>query len=160
MPIGFLSQFSETTRVYFDDDKKWWADVKRHLPRKDFKAAQSVLIAPEMHYVGDVADTKGKVDTGGYQNELVVRALVAWNLTDESGTDLPLAPEGDKRNSVDMLPEDAFQKILAVIEGANRKKPEEQKAEADAFREVGSGGALASGRQEVPAAIGAGPVPD
>jgi hypothetical protein len=145
---GFLSDYQDVTTVYFDDDNKWWAKVRKHLRRGDFKAAQVALISPEMRFVDDdkgesKQDTRGRVDTGSYQNELVARALVEWNLTDEEGVLLPLAPDEMKRVSVDLLPEPVFEKILNAIEGAAKKKKDE--GAEDTFPKNGSGRALPAG---------------
>jgi hypothetical protein len=152
---GFLSQYEQVVTVNLDEGAEaeapnpvWWATVRRYLGRGDFKAAQAILISPEMRVAtgNDEGETRGKVDTGGYQNELVYRALVDWNLTDTNGDKLPLSPETMRRASIDLLPESVFQKIFGSIEGATRKKPEEVKKEAETFRENGTGRTASAGR--------------
>lgn len=161
---GFLSQYEAVVTVNLDEgaaadapNPTWWATIRRYLGRGDFKAAQAALIMPEMRVAtgNDEGETRGKVDTGAYQNELVIRALVDWNLTDGEGVALPLSPPEARRASVDLLPEGAFEKMLAAIDGAARKKAEEAKKESEQFREGGARGAAPSGR---PAKIASGPV--
>lgn len=123
---GFLSEYDETTTLKFGADEQWWVKVRKYLPRGAFKAAQAVLVSPVMRYVGENdAETKGDVDTVGYQNELVYAAIEDWNLTDRDGVVLPLAPEAAKRESIDLLPEDVFEKIVGVIEAATPRRRKE-----------------------------------
>ncbi len=156
---GFLSQYDEVVTVYFDEAKEWWAKVRRYPSRADFKAAQAALISPEVRYTGEgdnaTADTRGKVDTGAYQDELVARALIDWNLTDINDAPIPLGtshpvkgPDETRRAAVSVLPEEPFEKILNSIEGAARRRPKEgekQTAELEAFR--GNGRSRAKGSE-------------
>ena len=135
---GFLSNFREVVTVNFEtpDGVSYWAAVKRFLSRGDTRAAQDKLFTATMKFVGGEdqsedakAETSGPVDTGAYQDELVARALVEWNLTDDEGAPIPLGkvvsgngpgsgPDATRYWAVAMLPEDPFQKILGAIEGA------------------------------------------
>lgn len=166
---GFLSNYQEIRTIYFDDAKEYWAKVRRFPQRADFKAAQAKLISPTMRYVGGEedqdgkatevkAETSGAVDTGAYQDELVARALVDWNLTDEEGVLIPLGtvdrdkgPDPTRYRAVGMLPETPFEQILNSIEGAGKKKkPEEEAKEEAAFRRPGPR-SLVSGEGEAKA---------
>lgn len=150
---GFLSQYQDVTTVYFDDDNQWWAKVRKFPHRRDFKAAQAALISPEVRYLGEgenaQADTRGKIDTGAYQDELVARSLVEWNLTDTEGNPIPLGainqatgiPDPTRYAAVGALPEPVFEAVLNAIEGAVRRRPaDKEKAEDDAFRGDGRPG--------------------
>jgi hypothetical protein len=160
---GFLSNFREVVTVNFEtpDGAAYWAAVRRYLPRGDTRAAQDKLFTATMKFVGGEeqsedakAETSGPVDTGAYQDELVARALVEWNLTDDEGAPIPLGkvvpgtgpgtgPDATRYAAVAVLPEEPFQKILGAIEGATRKKKgEAAKAEA-AFPEAAKQRALA-----------------
>ncbi len=139
---GFLSEYDEVVTLKFGKDDEWWCRVKRYLPRGDFRAAQQVLVAPVMRLRTNKdddeddqqAETEGAVDSGGYQNELVVRGVVDWNFTDYDGNLLPLAPDDARRRSVDLLPEEVFEAISEVIEAGAPKKA---KAADKAFRDEG-----------------------
>ncbi len=143
MAIGFLSKYEQIEHVTFDDAGDYWADVRRYPRRADVKAAQAILISPEMVLAqGEEGqtDTRGKVDTGGYQDELVARCLLRWNLTDEEGEAIPLGtchpttgPDEVRRAAVAILPEEVFEKILGSIAGAVRRRADLKEAEkADA----------------------------
>ncbi len=133
---GFLSDYTRITTVWLDPDQKWWVKVRRYLTRGDFKAAQDILITATMRYSGGEddstdakAETSGPVNTGGYQNELVARAIIDWNLTDENDNLILLGslnaqrmPDPTRYAAVDVIPQDAFDQILQAIEGATKKK--------------------------------------
>jgi len=131
---GFLSEYDEVTRVTFGD--RWHVDVRRFLARADFKAASAILISPTMSSDGDVATTTGQMDSGGYQDELVVRAIVGWNLTDRADQPLPLGvgsgeagfPDATRRASVAVLPQKVFDYILLKIDGVSVAKTNDGKA--------------------------------
>ena len=155
---GFLSDYTKITTVYLDADQKWWAKVRRYLTRGDFKSAQDILITATMRYSGGEddstdakAETSGPVNTGGYQNELVARALVEWNLTDENDNPIPIGslnaqrqPDPTRYAAVDVIPQEAFDLLLASIEGATVKKKVTATAN-DKFRGPGAQGADAEG---------------
>lgn len=142
---GFLSDYAATTTITFGDEGQWWVKVRQHLRRGDFRAAQTALVRPIMSFTGTDSDTKaethGDVDHVGYQNELVVRGVVDWNLTDENGVLLPLAPEAARRQSVDALPEEVFEKIVAVLQPARPAKKEDEAAAERRFPDVDQQGA-------------------
>ena len=133
---GFLSKYTQITHVVFD--KEFWADVRRYPSRGDARAAQDVLLRPTMSIGGDSSGTTtAPVDTGGFQNELVARALVKWNLTDDAGLLIPLGevdhnlgPDQVRYDAVDILPEEIFQRLLIAVSGA-ATTPKEAKAAVD-----------------------------
>jgi hypothetical protein len=147
---GFLSGYSGFTRLTFGDEGEWWVEVRDHLRRGEFKSAQQALVRPIMRYegVGDkaTASTSGAIDTQSYQNELVISSIIAWNLTDEAGNELPLAPDAARRASVDLLPTEVFDRILDHVTngtpGADAKKAKEEAGASEDFRPDGSAGAL------------------
>jgi hypothetical protein len=143
---GFLSGYSGTTRITFGDNDEWWVDVRLHLRRNEFRSAQAALIRPIMRYEGTVGSTTGNIDTPAYQNELVLAAIVAWNLTDENGDLLPLEPAAARRASVDVLPTEVFDKILDVVQkgtpGSNPDRAEEEAKDNEAFRSGSEASAL------------------
>lgn len=156
---GFLTRYNEQVTVRFDDD--YWVRARRHLKRGDYKAAQAVLVSPVMRYnIGaerdsDVnAETRGEVDSSGYQNELVARALEEWNLTDDDGQVIPLGrndpvtgPDPIRRSAVDALPQEVFEKIFEAIGGVKKKPAEQNGADPqDPFRQSSPVGAV-SGRK-------------
>ncbi len=124
---GFLSEYSTITKVELGGG--WWVRVRKFLSRGDFKAAQAKLITPTMKYTEqEQAETTGSVDTGGYQNELVARAIVEWNLTDENDQPIPIGtvhpdngPDLTRYRAVNVLPGEVFDKLLLAIEGAAPK---------------------------------------
>ena len=148
---GFLSNYTQITTITFEGD--YWVKVRRFLRRGDFKAAQLALVQPEMRSVDQEGDNKddeqkmqttGKIDTGAYQDELVCRALIDWNLTDEDNAPIPLGivdpvkgPDATRLAAVALLPEEVFEKLLTSIEGAGKKKKPD---ETDPFRTTGEAG--------------------
>jgi hypothetical protein len=114
---GFLSKYSGVTRIEIDPDGEWWVDVKDNLDRHSAAQAQAVLVRPVVRYNGTDSETRGDVDTGGYQTELVFAHIVNWNLTDEDGLPLPLEPEEERRKSIERLPEKVFMLISRHIQG-------------------------------------------
>ncbi len=142
---GFLSEYDEVETLYFGKDKQWWVKVRKFIERKGFKRAQSALLSPIMAIKGKGdSETKGRVDSAAYQDELVFAAVLDWNLTDRSGVVLPLTPDDAKRASIDALPEEVFEAIVTVVEKAtpSEKKEEDEAAEAE-FPAPVEGGALA-----------------
>jgi len=158
---GFLSKYTQITHVVFD--KEFWADVRRYPSRGDARAAQDVLLRPTMSIGGDSSGTTtAPVDTGGFQNELVARALVKWNLTDDAGALIPLGevdhqmgPDQVRYDAVDILPEEIFQRLLTAVSGAAvTASPKEKTAAAETFPRGNPGRAVGSVAKE-PVAAGA-----
>lgn len=154
---SFWDKYNTIDTVIVDEgdgaDSKIWVKVKRHPMRGASRAAQTRLVSPIMRFVGAESDTRGEVDTGGYQNELVCWQVVDWNIPAPEGDGLlPLGtvdpekgPDAVRRASVDELPEEVFTVILQAIEGNTPKKaakPGEPQAE-DPFREGDTSGAVA-----------------
>jgi hypothetical protein len=145
---GFLSRYADTTTIELGDG--YWVKVRTRLARGAFRRAQGVLIQPILRFEGTVGTTSGAVDTVGYQNELAFHAIADWNLTDEADNPLPLSPDDAKRASIDRLPEEVFDKIVAAIgEGTpvasdGQKTPEAAAADAE-FPAVGVGGSAGVG---------------
>ncbi len=142
---GFLAEYDEVVTVTFGT--RYWAKVRRYLLRRDYKAAQAILVSPTMRLVNDESETAGDVDTGGYQNELVARALVDWNLTDANDQLIPLGtvdpqkgPDATRYAAVDSLPQAPFEKILQAIEGQQGKKAKAKEGEAPAPDPFPAGG--------------------
>ncbi len=142
---GFLSEYDDTTTLTFGKDGQWWVKVRKFIERRGFKRAQAALLSPVMAIRGKGdQETKGKVDSAAYQDELVFAAVLDWNLTDRDGNVLPLAPDDAKRASIDLLPEEVFEAIVTVVEKATPSTPkeEDEAAEAD-FQAPVEGSALA-----------------
>lgn len=131
---GFLSEYNQITRLVIDPEGKWWVDVKENITRRESALAQSALVRPVVRYSGDDSETKGEVDTVAYQMELVVAAVVDWNLTDENDFPLPLTPAADKRESINRLPDKVFNIIAGHVQGV---KKEASPAEDARFQKVG-----------------------
>lgn len=129
---GFLSEYNDVVRLTFGANEQWWVEVRQHLRRKDFRAAQDILVRPVMRTIGQTTETRGVVDTVGYQNELVFRALVAWNLTDEAGVALPLAPDEARRASIEALPEEVFDRIVGTVQLPTARPPAEKNGASSA----------------------------
>lgn len=145
--MGFLSLYDEIERVKLGGE--WWVDIKRYLTSNEADRAQRALVAPKMQTkvtdsgrqgqqrnqadAGDVREVTTTIDQGAYHHELLVAAIVTWNLTDQNDTLLPLTPEMSRRASVKALPGFARDKIVAAVL-ANRARTDE---EQDAFREDG-----------------------
>ncbi len=132
---GFLSNYNTVTRLEIDPEGKWWVDVRESMTRKDAALAQSALVKPIVKYEGGDSQTQGNIDTVGYQTELVVAAVVNWNLTDEDDVLLPLDPPEAKRESINRLPDKVFMLIAGHTQGV--KKPG---APEDAAFQAGSVG--------------------
>ena len=132
----------------------YFAKVRRFPPRSAYRAAQGILVAPIMRYGSEKegVETKGNVDSSGYQNELVAWNLIEWNLTDIEDRPVPLGsvdpvkgPDATRRVAVDWLPEDPFEEILAVIDGGKKKadkKVEGGSEPTDPFRQIDPEGAV------------------
>ena len=123
---GFLSLFNEPERVVVADG--FWIDVKKALTAEDYEAAQRALFGKmSMSNEGLSAEP----DTIAYQHELVFRAIVEWNLTDENGELLPLTPSDAKHASIRRLPQSVF---LDVYERVNEASAPRSKDDEVRFR--------------------------
>lgn len=134
--MGFLSRYDGTVRVQLDDE--FWVDVKVMLSKGDHDAAERRLMQ-----MTTTLDQNGKTvstvtpDSVAYQEEMVVRSLVSWNLTDERDAILPIAPVDAARRSLRRLPTFVSQAIYEKVAALNAAPP---KGEIAGFREDGGGG--------------------
>jgi hypothetical protein len=132
---GFLSKYKGITRVEIEAPSSehpegYWADVKTHLTRGETKTANDALYRLVMKLeVNDKADedapaaeASGEMHLDDYQTAIAMAAVVTWNLTDEDDVVLPLEPTAAKLTSLDLLPGEVFNKILAVVQGVAKDK--------------------------------------
>jgi hypothetical protein len=113
---GFLSLFNEPERVLVTDDGEFWIDIKTSLTAEDYEHAQRVLFGKMAMHGADLSATP---DTISYQHELVFRAIVNWNLTDEDGDLLPLEPEKAKHDSIRRIPQSIFVDLYQRVNQAS-----------------------------------------
>lgn len=159
--MGFLSLYAGTQIVDAEtgelvpsrDAAAWWVELKRCLPKVDFDAAQEALMGKiGFEGVAGREDTamRATADTVAYQSELVARAVVAWNLTDERDELLGVgvipdgAPEQARaeivkttKASLELLPQPVFAALLKIVMEANQPKGALERA---GFRNSGVGG--------------------
>jgi hypothetical protein len=117
---GYTSRHSEIKRVDLGGD--FWVEVKTHLTHGETKAAKRALMQATLKVVDDVQETSAKIDMVEYQQAKAFAAIIAWNLTDDAGNELPLSPDDAKVASIDLLDDDDFDKIMVAIEGVAKDK--------------------------------------
>jgi hypothetical protein len=127
---GFLSLFNEPERLIVA--KGFWIDIKTSLTAQDYEAAQRALLG-KMSMSGN--NLTAEPDTIAYQNELVYRSIVSWNLTDEEGNDLPLEPAKLKHISIGRLPQAVFIDIYERINESSKPRSGEDEIQ---FRDSGT----------------------
>lgn len=132
---GFLALYSETDRVELRGG--YYVDIRKYLDHAAWGYAQRKLVDPRLESTlgqkteGGEAETRtvaSMVDQQAYNLELLVAAIVDWNLTDEQDRPLPLPPyipptklDGEdkanlvRRDSIRRLPAFATKKILDRI---------------------------------------------
>ncbi len=153
--MGFLSSYDGTEIVDVSDlvgadAGTWTVTVKKSLTNKDYLLAKQ--------YLSRVISGKSVPDIAGHQRELVVAAVVDWNLTDASDNPLPVFPVDAKRKSIERLPEQVFTRIYRHVNDANSDRTEDedatfpQRADAvnDEGNDLGSAGIEALLAQESP----------
>ena len=118
---SYLSRRAKIERVDLGDG--FWVEVKTHLSYGESKDAKRALIHATMKMVGEDQETTADIDTVEYQQAKVFAAIVAWNLTDDAGIELPLSPESARLASINLLDDADFDKIAAAVEGIKDKKP-------------------------------------
>lgn len=119
--MGFLTH-GDPVRVDLGDG--FWADVRPGLSFGDLAEAQKRLSA----YKVSGNDMVSEPDIAGYQIEMVKRALISWNLTDESDVALPISPPDKAVASLRRLPQWAFNTIYSkVAELNNERTPLEER---------------------------------
>jgi len=133
---GFLSLFNEPERIIVADG--YWIDVKSSLNAADYEAAQRALLGKMSMQGGNLS---AEPDTVAYQHELVFRAIVDWNLTDEDGQLLPLTPATEKHTSIRRLPQSAFVAIYEKINDAATPRKREEEIRFPVGSESGDNGA-------------------
>lgn len=126
---GFLSLFNTPERIEVAEG--YWIDVKTSLTAEDHEYAQRALLGKVT--MGSTGKLQSEPDTIAYQNELVARSVVDWNLTDESGVLLPLDPDEAKCESIKRLPQSVFSMIFDRVneESGPRSKEDEVNFRAD-----------------------------
>jgi hypothetical protein len=117
---GYTARNNGLVRVELEDG--YWVEVKTHLSHGETKRAKQALMDATLKVVDEVSETSAKIDMIEYEQEIAMAGIIAWNLDDESGNVLPLAPEGAKRASIDLMDTDDFDKVVAAISGVKKKK--------------------------------------
>ena len=88
----------------------WWVSIKEYLTNTDYSDAQRALVLPKMRG-GEVT---GTLESQAYQQVVVLKAIVGWNLTDAAGQELPVTLA-----SVCALPQSVFLRLYARITELN-----------------------------------------
>lgn len=135
---GFLSLFNTPERIQVAEG--YWIDVKKSLSAEEFEHAQSALLGTVSF--GNKGEFQSEPDTAGYQRQLVCRAIIDWNLTDEEGQPLPLAPDDAKMASILRLPQEVFGEIFDLVNetsGSRSKDDEVRFRAADQVSDNGVG---------------------
>jgi hypothetical protein len=117
---GYLSRHNAPVRVDLVDG--FWVEVKTHLSHGETKAAKKALMKATLRMVDDEQETSAEIDMVEYQQAKVFAAIIAWNLTDKDGVELPLAPDEARLASIDLMEDDDFDKVIAEIEGVKKTK--------------------------------------
>jgi hypothetical protein len=133
---GFLSLYNKAERVNLTgvpetEDGTWWVDVKVSITKSDYDAAQRRLMRNKLNLSGGKSSLDGDLDIPGFEEEMLVRSIVGWNLTDDSGTTLPLSPEPLLRKAIMSLPSSVVSQIYERVNDLNGRRSE---AETDSFR--------------------------
>jgi hypothetical protein len=126
--MGFLNLYAATERIAVSDDGAWWVEIRVSLPKSDYDAAQKALVPTA---VVTREGQRAEMDVISYQLELVSRAIVNWNLTDENDLPLPVVPYAAARRSLQRLPQSVFMTIFDRVNELN--SPRSQK-DNDSFR--------------------------
>ena len=117
---NYLSRHNLTRTVDLGDG--FWVEVKTHLSHGETKAAKRALMQATMRVVDDEQETSAKIDMVEYQQAKAFAAIIAWNLTDNEGNVLPLTPDDVKLASLDLMDDEDFDAVMAVVEGIKEKK--------------------------------------
>ena len=115
---SFLGLYAKTEKVLLDDAGEWWVEVKQCLPKADYDAANRAMGTNELR-VSRAGDSRTAFDFTAYQEELVARSIVTWNLTDDAEAILPFTPLEACRASLQLLPQSAFATLYEKINELN-----------------------------------------
>lgn len=135
---GFLSAYEGTHRIELGtfSGVAYWVDVKKCLSADEMARVEAALGAAKRKVIvrsNDDVDEAADLDYRAWRVEMVARSVVAWNLTDQNGGDLPLQPESHRRASISRLPSPVFDQIWKVCNDLNGQK--EDPAERVSFPE-------------------------
>lgn len=128
--MGFLSIYNQTDRVELGGG--YYIDVKRFLSQAETARAEAVRMSKDIRSemdekTGNAKATVIQYDAQAYNVEILVAAIVDWNLDDEQGVPLALPPyipgktTGEdlanrvRRESIGRLPEFAVKRVLEQI---------------------------------------------
>lgn len=123
--MGFLSKYDGTEQIPIDEE--YWVVIKKHLSSGEYDAAKAALTRVQ---VDDTTESglRPDPDVPNYQREVVIAAIVSWNLTDENDGALPLDTIAHKRASVKRLPDLVVTKIYSRINELDKPPTSEEKA--------------------------------
>jgi hypothetical protein len=132
---GFLSLYDERDRIEMGGG--YYVEIKKFLSDAEHDRAQRALVSPRIESTvakagggADEAEVRAvttTIDQQGYNIEVLVAAIIDWNLTDETDQLLPLPPympppsAGEdkvnrvRRESIRRLPHFAIERILKQI---------------------------------------------
>lgn len=135
--MGFLeSRLGATTRIELGGD--YWVEV-RPLNKGDISACQARLQQLSFKMDFDSSDQRrvasGALNVDAYQEEVVCRSLVGWNLDDENGI-LPYDTLEKARASYRRLPNDVADQLFRVCDELNAPPSKEEER---SFRDGGDG---------------------
>ncbi len=137
---GFLSLYNKSERVNLvnvpeTDDGAFWVDVKVSINKADYDAAQRRLMRNKLNMSGNKSTLDGDLDIPGFEEEMLVRSIVGWNLTDDNGSSLPLVPEPALRKAIMSLPASVIAQVYERVNELNARRGE---VETASFRDAPS----------------------
>jgi hypothetical protein len=148
--MGFLSAYDGTHRVpiqHPDPTKEYWVDLKNYLSHGATEKAHVAL--QEMELVNGKPQPAPNVFK--QKSELVLAAVLDWNLDDDNGTVWPINMQSIRR-----LPDEVFGLLHSEVERLNGPRSKEEQAQFPAAGgggdQVAGGDAAAAGAVDVPGA--------
>lgn len=136
-------------RVEIDLGDGYFVKIKP-LSKGDLAACQERLQKWQVRVNSGAADPHGEIDFSAYQEEMVVRSLVEWNIDGPRGK-LPVAPLDAARQSYRQLPALVADQIFTECDKLNAPPAASEGAR---FRDAGEGGAEGAADPEATGGVG------
>jgi F0F1-type ATP synthase beta subunit len=108
---------TKTTKLFLDEAKKFWIEVRDELGHDESRAiALASIRGVSRTTTGEESDKLVEVDLGAGADRKVLTYLVDWNLVDAQGKTIDVTSEALKRDALKHLKPEHYKAIEATID--------------------------------------------
>ena len=129
MGVDWMQAFAktDTTRLFLDEAKKFWIDVRNELGNAEARTIQLASIRGVSRTSAGADNNLVELDLGAGADRKALTYLVDWNLVDQDGKTIDISTDQKKQDAVRHLTSEHYKALEAAIDAHVSARAEEKK---------------------------------